>query len=114
MICDTSGILSAYSADQPHHKASARILRETSRRLISPIVLTEVDYLVGRRLGQAVAVRIMQKLAGPEYQILPYTSEIMKIATDVMATYADLNLGIVDASLVAASFPSQKRPTLAL
>jgi hypothetical protein len=65
------------------------------------VVLTEVDYLAGRLLGQAAASKIMRTLSGPEYRILPYTSSTLDAASQVMATYTDLNIGVVDASLVA-------------
>jgi len=101
LICDTGAILAAFSADQRYHQECAAALRLSRSRLISPVVLTEVDFLAGRLLGQRTAARIVAILAGPEYQILPYTSETLSAATEVMTAYADLGLGIVDASLVA-------------
>jgi predicted nucleic acid-binding protein len=103
VICDTSGILSAFSADQPYHEQCAEALRRDSRRLISPVVLTEIDYLAGKLLGQRAAIEILRRLSGPEYQILPYTSGTLATAAEVMTTYADLDLGLVDASLIAHS-----------
>lgn len=103
MICDTSGILSAFSADQPYHEECAEALRANSRRLVSPMVLREVDYLAGKLLGQRAAVQILRLLSGPEYQILPFTSSTLATAAEVMMTYADLDLGLVDASLIAHS-----------
>ena len=100
MICDTSGILSAFSADQPHHTESATALRNADARLVSPGVLTEIDYLASRQLGHRFAAKISVALAGPEYQILAFTEETLKAATEIMATYTDLDLGLVDASLV--------------
>ncbi|MFV1961483.1 MAG: type II toxin-antitoxin system VapC family toxin [Acidimicrobiia bacterium] len=101
MICDTSALLAAYSADQQYHIECASALEHAQRRLISPVVLTEIDYLARRILGRAIALRIMRLLTGPEYQMLPYTQQTLVAACDVMATYGDLDLGVVDASLVA-------------
>lgn len=103
MICDTSGILSAFSADQPYHEECAEALRANSRRLVSPVVLTEVDYLAGKLLGQRAATEILRRLSGPEYRILSYTSGTLANAAEVMNTYPDLDLGLVDASLIAHS-----------
>lgn len=100
MICDTSGILSALSADQPHHTESAIALRNANARLVSPMVLTEVEYLASLRLGQRVAGQILQVLSGPEYEILRFTGETARAAWEVMTTYVDLDLGFVDAALV--------------
>ena len=101
MICDTSALFAAYAADQQYHLECATALKHAQRRLISPVVLTEIDYLAGRILGRAFASRIMSLLSGPNYQILPYTQETLLTASGVMKAYADMDLGVVDASLVA-------------
>ncbi len=74
---------------------------EAARDLvISPLVLTELDYLVGRRHGQDAAIAVMRELSSGEYNIADFGASDLSLATEVMTTYADLRLGLVDASLV--------------
>jgi uncharacterized protein len=100
LICDTSALLAAFSVDQRFHDECAETLRTAERRFISPAVLTEVDYLSGQMWGQQSAIRITRALAGPSYEILPYSDQTLRAASGVMELYSDLNVGIVDASLV--------------
>ena len=70
-------------------------------RYVSPVTLTEVGFTASRLLGSRTAETIMRLLSGPNYTILPYTSVTLATASEVMQTYRDMNIGLVDASLVA-------------
>lgn len=100
LICDTSGLLSAHAVDQPHHEASLEALNAASDLIVSPLVLCEVDYLATARHGSAGSRRIMAELTHSEYEIAQFTSSDLRSALDIMNTYADLELGVTDASLV--------------
>ena len=65
------------------------------------LVVTEVAYLVGTRLGSEAEVRFVGDLASGELQVEPVAaSDWLRIA-ELVHTYRDLPLGTVDASVVA-------------
>ena len=66
------------------------------------LVVTEVAYLIGTRLGSRAEVRFIGDLASGDLQVEPVApSDWLRIA-DLVHTYRDLPLGTVDASVVAA------------
>ena len=97
MICDTSALLSAFAPDQPHHEESAAVLASTESRLVSPMVLVEVDLLARRFLDGAVGLKMLRELTGPSYHLLQVGAQTVTAATQVMA---DTGLDLVDATLV--------------
>ena len=66
------------------------------------LVVTEVVYLIGTRLGSDAEVRFIGDLASGDLQVEPVAaSDWLRIAK-LVHTYRDLPLGTVDASVVAA------------
>ena len=71
--------------------------------LVPILVVTEVAYLLGTRVGPETEVRFLGDLAAGELvteQVAP--ADWLRIA-ELVAAYRDLPLGTVDASVVAAS-----------
>ena len=55
ILVDTSGLLAALDPRQAHHIAAAQVLLRPQRRILSPFVLAELDYLIARNGGLGVA-----------------------------------------------------------
>ncbi|MEE8406937.1 MAG: PIN domain-containing protein [Acidimicrobiia bacterium] len=100
MICDTSGLIAALAPDQPLSEECVSAMRLARDLVISPMVLTELDYLVESRHGQHAAIAVMRELSSGEYNIANFGASDLALAAEVMKTYADLRLGLADASLV--------------
>ena len=67
------------------------------------LVITEVAYLLGTRVGTETEVRFLGDLAAGELVTEPIApADWLRIA-ELVATYRDLPLGTVDASIVAVS-----------
>jgi predicted nucleic acid-binding protein len=67
------------------------------------LVITEVTYLLGTRLGPEPEVRFLGDLAAGAFSTEPVVpGDWLRIA-ELVATYRDLPLGTVDASVVAAA-----------
>jgi predicted nucleic acid-binding protein len=67
------------------------------------LVITEVTYLLATRLGPTAEVRFLGDLASGALTPLAVESiDLLRIA-ELVAKYADLPLGTVDASVVAAA-----------
>jgi uncharacterized protein len=91
-------------ADDAHHDASLELLEGHPGPLIVPtLVITEVTYLLGTRLGVEPEVRFLGDLASGAFSIDPVPpGDWLRIA-ELVATYRDFPLGTVDASIVAAA-----------
>lgn len=77
---------------------------DPSAGLISPdVVITEVTYLIGTRLGVDAEVRFLGDLAAGDFTIeAVMASDWLRIA-ELASRYRDLPLGTVDGSVVAAA-----------
>jgi predicted nucleic acid-binding protein len=100
ILADTSGLLAAYDRDDRHHTAAARILARPQQRILSPFVLAELDYLLSQLGGQDAEVAMLDDVARSVYQLAPFDAADVAAARAVIEHYADLRLGLADASLV--------------
>jgi uncharacterized protein len=100
-----AGPLYAYvDADDQHHDACLELLESHPGPLLVPtLVITEVVYLLASRLGSEPEIRFLGDLASGNLIAEPVAaSDWLRIAA-LVATYRDLPLGSVDASVVAAA-----------
>lgn len=67
------------------------------------LVITEVVYLLGSRLGPEAEVRFLGDLAAGNLLAEPVAAEDWLRIAELVARYADLPLGAVDASVMAAA-----------
>jgi uncharacterized protein len=63
-------------------------------------VAAELDYLLATRVGARAAVGVVRELAGGAYLLPCLDGDDLVVVGDVMERYADLELGLTDASLV--------------
>ena len=104
LIVDAGPLYATFDAHDPDHRASRELLESHSGPLIVPMmVIAEVAYLMSRRLGPAAEVRLLGNLAGGTYLPEPAVAADWLRIAELVARYADLPLGTVDASLVAAA-----------
>jgi predicted nucleic acid-binding protein len=101
ILLDTSGLLSALDESQRHHGACATALRNASSPfLLSPFVLAELDYLLMRHLGHSAQAALLEEVARGAYQLEPFDVPDIVRAREVVEKYADLEIGLADASIV--------------
>ena len=101
IILDTSGLLSAIDASQTHHRAAAAALRQAEApRLLSPFVLAELDYLLATRVSRTAEQALLGQVADGVYRIEPFEAGDIARANEILDQYADLDLGLADASLI--------------
>lgn len=67
------------------------------------MVITEVTYLLGSRLGVEPEVRFLGDLASGDLIAEPVVAADWLRIAELVARYGDLRLGTVDASVVAAA-----------
>lgn len=91
-------------ADDEHHASSLELLQAHPGPLLVPtLVITEVVYLIGTRLGVEAEVRFLGDLASGAFTVEPVVpADWLRIA-ELVGAYRDLPLGTVDASAVTLS-----------
>jgi predicted nucleic acid-binding protein len=101
LILDTSGLLAAMDGSDPLHEACVTAVRQaTGPLLLSPFVVAELDYLLSKSVGRRGARRFLREVADGAYRLEPFASADVRQCLDVLDRYADLDIGIADASLV--------------
>ncbi len=102
LICDTGPLLAALDAADPDHERCARLLTTSDEDLVVPaLVLAELDYWCGRRLPPEAWIIFLDDVLAGVYRVDPPTGTDLARCRDLQTGYADLALGIVDASVVA-------------
>ena len=104
ILLDTSGFLAAQAPDQRHHEACAAVLRDAAGPFVlSPFVLAELDYLVGKLLGVDGEVRLLEEVVRKAYLHAPFREADIEAARHAIDRYRELGIGLTDASLVVLS-----------
>ncbi len=101
ILLDTSGLLSALDESQRYHRECAAFLGQVSPPLLlSPFVLAELDYLLMRNIGRRAQAALLEEVARGAYLLQPFGAADVARAKEVIERYADLEVGLADASIV--------------
>jgi uncharacterized protein len=112
IVLDTGGLYAAIDANENLHGACvAALLNARPPRVISPFVLAELDYLVGTRVGHEAQMALVEEVVRGAYRLEPFDSEDIDRARRIMERYANLRIGLADASVVVLA---QRHRTLDL
>ena len=104
ILLDTSGFLAAQAPDQRRHEACATVLREAEGPFVlSPFVLAELDYLIGKLLGADGEIRLLEEVVRKAYLHAPFRDRDIEQARQVIDRHRELGVGLTDASLVVLS-----------
>jgi predicted nucleic acid-binding protein len=100
IVTDTSAILAYMNSRDTHHEAVRAWIQGEERPLVTtPMVIAEVDHLVSTRGGAPAVAALRADLAAGAYTV-EWWPAAMAAAVRVADRYADMNLGLTDASLV--------------
>ena len=99
IICDTGALLDYFDARAPDHAAYRSAIDGASMRYVPALVLVEVDYFLRRRRG--VMRMFMQNMARGMFRCCAPDPTQLERAMGIDLQYEDLELGLVDASIVA-------------
>jgi uncharacterized protein len=101
LILDAGPIYAASASRDRNHRQCVELLTRAPRPLLVPeLVVTEVSYLLGDRIGPHAEIAFAQAISDGEVMVESvHESEWERIA-QLMEQYNDLPLGIVDASVV--------------
>lgn len=101
IVLDTGGLYAALDENETlHTRCAAALLAAAPPRLLSPFVFAELDYLLGKRIGQAAALALLDEVAQGVYRLETFDEKDVALAQRIIERYRELNVGLADASVV--------------
>jgi len=102
LIVDTGPLVALLDATDPDHERCAALLSETSEPRIVPVcVLVEVEYLL-RPWPEALGALLRDFDTGA-FELLDIPTRWLLRSGELIERYRDLPLGLVDATVIAAT-----------
>jgi hypothetical protein len=105
LVVDT-GVLFAVAdaADQDHAASDELLASRPARELLVPTpVIVEASWLIESRLGPGAEAAFLMSLAAGELVRVDLLDQDWDRVVELVVQYADLGLGLVDASVVAVA-----------
>lgn len=113
LVLDTSVLLAALDAADPDHGPCAGSIGDADEELIVPaLVLSELDYWCQKRLAADAWLTFLSDVLSGAYNVENPTHGDWERCHELQSAYADLALGVVDASVLAV-VERLKEPKLA-
>ena len=104
IIVDTGVLLAAADADDADHEQCAGLLRTHRGQLRVPApVVPECSWQVEHHLGPNAEARFLRLITTGELKVIDLTIADYTRCIDLIEIYADLGLGLVDASVIAVA-----------
>jgi predicted nucleic acid-binding protein len=104
IVVDTGPVVAAAIVDDADHRACVDLFTGLHlagrRRLISPLVVAEICYMIGRESSAAEADFVRSIRAG-DFELVHLADEDLDRIAELLDTYRDLGLGATDASVIA-------------
>jgi len=102
LVLDTGPLLAALDVADPDHARCAALLVEADEDLIVPVlVLAELDYWCHKRLEPDVWLAFLDDVLAGAYRVEQVMPGELVRCRSLQRDYADLGLGVVDASVLA-------------
>ena len=101
ILVDTSAALQLASSTGSRHEDVVRVVEQLDGPfLLSPFVLAELDYMLIERHGQERLLALLGQVVEGAYELAEFGRGDVEAARGVMGRYADLRVGLADASIV--------------
>ncbi len=102
LLCDTGVLLAAGNVKDQAHQACLRLLRRAEGPLLVPSpVLGEMGYLLQSRVGPQAEAAFLKSFSSDGFHVAEIEEEDIRRMAELVETYMDLPLGIVDAAVIA-------------
>lgn len=103
-VADAGPLIAASNARERGNRVAAELVAALGRRLLVPAtVAAEVDHILRKRVSLRSARAFLGALAAGEHTLEPVTRRVFLRAAQIDANHADLDLGLVDASVMAVA-----------
>jgi predicted nucleic acid-binding protein len=104
IVADTGAVLALLDADDRHHEVLRALFEERPARWLLPwAILPEIDYLALSQLGQRVEEAFLADLAAGHFRIEWGNEADLDRAQALCARYRALQIGLVDAVVIAVA-----------
>ena len=104
IIIDTGILYAIADKRDAWHKASVSFITDfTGRLVLASTVVPEVCYLINKYLGQKAEVVLLNAIVNREFVVEHPDARDIQRCIEIIQTYSNVNLGYVDASIVAIS-----------
>jgi len=102
LVIDAGPLVAAAATADRNHERCVTLLANAPRPLVVPtLVVTEVAYFLGDRIGQVAEQAFARSLRDGELVVEPVEPRDWVRVCELLDRYRDLPLGIVDATVVA-------------
>lgn len=105
ILFDTGPIVAAAFTTERHHRACVALFtslrRANERLLLPPTVAAEAGYLIDKLGGAQREIEFLEGIADGGFEPIEVTTEDYGRMAELAAQYADMRLGITDASVIA-------------
>jgi uncharacterized protein len=102
LVLDTSVLLAALDSADPDHGRCAELIGETSENLVVPaLVLSELACWCQERLTVEIWLAFLEDVLAGAYGVESPTHGDLERCAELQRSYADLKVGVVDASVLA-------------
>jgi uncharacterized protein len=110
ILVDTGPLIAAGDASEEHHAICAELLTSLRHELVIPApVVVEVSWLLGRRANPTAQAAFLALLGTGQLPVEPLVPADYSRAAELITTYSKLNLGAVDAAIIAVARTSRDR-----
>jgi predicted nucleic acid-binding protein len=102
LVLDTSGVYALLDRNDPDHQRCVAAVEQFDDFVVPPLVLVEVDHWCRKRGGGAAGfARFVSDIRSGAYRLEQLTEADLTRAAEVETRYTELDLGVVDASVIA-------------
>lgn len=102
ILLDSSALYALADQHDKWHKAMASAIEsQAGERVVPMTVLTEACYMIDTHLGPAAERRLIRAIIGGEFLLEGLGMPDLVRAERLLEKYADADIGLVDASIVA-------------
>jgi predicted nucleic acid-binding protein len=104
LIADSGAIYGLHDRDDRHHRALRKFIVQQRDDIVIPsAILSEIDYLLRAKLGIRAELDFLDDIVAGVFTVEPFTSQDAARSRELLEQYRDLDLGLADASVIAAA-----------
>jgi uncharacterized protein len=102
ILADTGAVIALIDKDDRNHQPLHELFVSDPVRWVLPwAILPEVDYLLAEHIGREVEEMFVRDLGAGSWQVEWGTRADLQRANELLRQYAELEIGLVDAVVIA-------------
>jgi predicted nucleic acid-binding protein len=103
-IADSGALYGLYNRRDRHHRAlRAAIVHEPGAILVPAAILSEVDYLLGAKLGVKAELDLLDDILAGAFTLEPFSLADLRRSRELIDQYCSLDIGLADAAVIAVA-----------